>query len=83
MENLPDILTMDEAARWLRFSKAHLSHVVNGKVRGLPPLPCIQIGRRKLIRRESLLKWVERAEAPEVTSPRQGSSPQAQRERSN
>ena len=77
------ILTMEETAQLLRFSKAHLSHLLNGKLRGLPRLPCIQIGRRKLIRRDSLLKWIEQAEAKALLSEGQDSSPHAQKERSN
>ena len=52
------ILTMTEASRELRCSKAHLSHIINGKVEGLPPLPVARIGRRVIIRREVLLKWL-------------------------
>ena len=52
------ILTMSEVASELRCSKAHLSHIVNGKVAGLPPLPVARIGRRVIIRREALLNWL-------------------------
>ena len=52
------ILTMSELANVLRCSKAHLSHIVNGKVAGLPPLPVARIGRRVIIRRDVLLKWL-------------------------
>lgn len=52
------LLTLKEAAFELRCSKAHLSHIVNGKVAGLPPLPVARIGRRIIIRREALAKWL-------------------------
>ena len=52
------ILTMSEVANELRCSKAHLSHIVNGKVAGLPPLPVARIGRRIIIRREALTNWL-------------------------
>ena len=52
------ILTMSELANVLRCSKAHLSHIVNGKVAGLPPLPVARIGRRVIIRRDALAKWL-------------------------
>lgn len=52
------ILTMAEAALELRCSKAHLSHIVNGQVADLPPLPVVRIGRRVLIRRAVLLQWL-------------------------
>lgn len=55
---MTDILTLSEIAMELRCSKAHLSHIVNGKVAGLPPLPVARIGRRVLIRRDAFLKWL-------------------------
>jgi hypothetical protein len=54
-----DLLTLKESSSFLRCSKAHLSHIVNGKVADLPPLPTVRIGRRVLIRREALLKWLD------------------------
>lgn len=57
-EELPSILTLREVSRELRCSKAHLSHIINGKVVGLPPLPVARIGRRVIIRREALLNWL-------------------------
>jgi Helix-turn-helix domain len=68
MSDRPPILTLNEAAKFLRCSKAHLSNVVNGKVPSLPPFPCIQIGRRKLVRKESLMRWVESVESRRVLS---------------
>ncbi len=53
------LLTLKEVARELRCSKAHVSNVVNGKVRGIPPLTHIAVGRRKLVRREWLERWME------------------------
>jgi hypothetical protein len=35
-----------------------LGHIINGKVAGLPPLPVARIGRRVIIRREALVKWL-------------------------
>lgn len=52
------VLTMSEVANELRCSKAHLSHIVNGKVAGLPPLPVARIGRRVIIRRAALVNWL-------------------------
>jgi excisionase family DNA binding protein len=57
-----EVLTITEAALFLRCSKAHVQNLLAGKVAGAPPLPFIPIGRRKLIRRKSLLAWMERAE---------------------
>ena len=81
-ETLPAVMTMEEGASLIRCSKAHMSHVLNGKVKGLPRLPSIQIGRRRLIRRESLLKWLEAFEHGGLLSARLD-SPSHAHERSN
>jgi excisionase family DNA binding protein len=65
-ENIAGVLTVPEAARLLRCSKAHLHHIISGKVLGLPPLPVLRIGRRVLIRCESLLSWMEWLEGREA-----------------
>ena len=57
------VLTIKDAATVLRCSKAHVQNLLAGRVKDAPPLPFIPLGRRKLIRRESLLRWMERAEA--------------------
>ena len=64
---LPSILTLKEVSKELRCSKAHLSHIINGKVAGLPPLPVARIGRRVIIRRESLLNWLWTVEGRDET----------------
>ena len=56
------MLTIEEASRLLRCSKAHLCNVLNGRVSGLPHLPHVLLGRRKLIRRVALEQWLERLE---------------------
>jgi excisionase family DNA binding protein len=61
--NDAEVLTIKEAATVLRCSKAHIQNLLAGKVKDAPPLSFIPLGRRKLIRRESLLRWMERAEA--------------------
>jgi excisionase family DNA binding protein len=53
------ILTINEVAGILRCSKTHVSHVLAGKVPGIPRLTHIAMGRRKLIRREWLDEWME------------------------
>ena len=58
-----DLLTLAEVARLLQCSKAHVSNAVAGRVRGCAPIPSVSLGRRKLVRRESLAEWIERNEA--------------------
>jgi excisionase family DNA binding protein len=53
------ILTINQVAEILQCSKAHVSNVINGRVRDLPRLPHFSMGRRKLVRREWLDAWLE------------------------
>ncbi len=53
----PDVLTIEEVARALRCSKAHVYNLVAGRVRGVRPLPVIALGRRRLVRRTTLEDW--------------------------
>jgi len=52
------VLTAIEVARELRCSKAHVHNLINGKVSGIPPLPALWLGRRRLVRRRSLDHWI-------------------------
>lgn len=52
------LLTLDETAALLRYSKAHASKLTRGKIHGVKPLPAIRLGRRVLVRREDLLQWL-------------------------
>ena len=56
------LLTLSEVAALLHCSKAHACKAVAGRVRGCPPIPAVSLGRRKLVRRETLLAWIERNE---------------------
>jgi excisionase family DNA binding protein len=58
----PSILTVAEAARELRCSKAHVHHLIAGKVQGVRPLPSLWLGRRRLILRASLQEWIRASE---------------------
>ena len=62
----PSLLTVAEAARELRCSRAHVHNIIVGKVPGLPPLPVLRIGRRVLIRHEALRVWMLSVEAREI-----------------
>jgi hypothetical protein len=58
-----NLWTRKEAIMLLRLSPSHFSKVVNGKVKGLPTLPVIHIGRRQLFQRASLDQWIKEVEA--------------------
>ena len=53
-----EIMTVAEVALRLRCSKAHVCNAINGKVRGVTPLPAIHMGRRKLVRASALTNWL-------------------------
>jgi excisionase family DNA binding protein len=77
--NVPsfDLLTMAEVAKLLHVSKAHVSNLAAGKVHGCLPLPAITMGRRMLVRRETLQRWLEANEGTINQSP--GTGPRAHR----
>jgi len=52
-----DILTVREVAAELRCSKAHICNLINGRIKNAPRLPCVSLGRRKLVRRSTLELW--------------------------
>jgi hypothetical protein len=66
-----DFLTLADVATLLHCSKAHVSNAVAGRVRGCEPIPAIRLGRRTLVRRESLLSWIEQNDKI-ATSPERG-----------
>lgn len=59
VENTSNILTIKEVADILRCSKTHAQNVIDGKVRGLPKLTHLSLGRRKVVRKEWLEQWME------------------------
>jgi hypothetical protein len=66
-----DLLTLADVAELLRCSKAHICKAVAGRVRDCLPIPSVSLGRRKLVRRQSLLAWLEANEGklPDGTIP--------------
>jgi hypothetical protein len=63
MLNAPDpVLTASDVALDLRCSKAHVHHLINGAVAGVPAIPALKLGRRVMVRRSSLEKWKEAVE---------------------
>jgi excisionase family DNA binding protein len=57
-----DLLTVRDVAALLHCSKAHISNVLAGRVKGCTPIPAVRLGRRMLVRRESLMAWIEQNE---------------------
>jgi excisionase family DNA binding protein len=58
MHELEEVLTVKEVAEVLRCSKAHVCKIINGQVAGTPRLPAVVLGRRKLVRRSTLLQFI-------------------------
>jgi hypothetical protein len=56
------ILTTAEIAAELRCSKAQVYRLLNGDVRNVPKLPCICLGRKKVVRRSSFEGWKQENE---------------------
>lgn len=54
--------TRAEVLAMLKVSPGHLSKIVNGKVKGLPRLRPVNIGRRQLFREETVNKWLAEVE---------------------
>jgi DNA-binding transcriptional regulator GbsR (MarR family) len=53
------VLTLGEVAEILRCSRNHVSNAMNGKVPGVLALPHFVMGRRKLVRHEWLMEWLQ------------------------
>jgi hypothetical protein len=62
-EALPPVLTITDVACFLRCSKAHVCHLINGEARAASRLPSVRLGRRTLVRKESLLLWLASVES--------------------
>lgn len=59
VEHTSNILTVKEVAIILRCSKTHVLNALEGKVRGLPKLTHLSLGRRKVVRKDWLEQWME------------------------
>jgi hypothetical protein len=70
-----DLLTLAEVAKVLKCSRAHATNAVAGRLRGCAPIPALTLGRRKLVRRETLLAWIACNESA-AGATIQGSSPE-------
>ena len=71
------VMTVEEVAANLRCSDAHAYNLINGRVAGVSPLPAIQMGRRKVVRRSTLEHWKQVNEK----TPPDGNVPPATSER--
>ncbi len=72
-----DLLTIAEVAELLHCSKAHVCNVIAGRVSCCSPIPTVRLGRRKLVRRQTLVLWIDHNERPAAndnlkTSPERG-----------
>ena len=63
LETLPEVLTTKERAQVLRCSKAQFCNLLNGRVVGLPRIPYLRLGRCRLVRKSTLVQWIEQLEA--------------------
>ncbi len=56
------LLTREEVIKRLRLKPSFFSKLANGKVKGLPALPIVRIGRRQLFREQSIEEWILKVE---------------------
>ena len=63
-----EIMDMKAAASYLGVSRSHLSHILAGKVSGVPAIPHVRAGRRALIRRVVIDRWLLEQEHGVATS---------------
>jgi hypothetical protein len=64
------LLTRKEAMDLLRLGSAHFSKVAAGKVKHLPQLASVRIGRRQLFREETIERWILEVEAKSCSADR-------------
>jgi len=62
LHEMPECINVAEVAALLRCSRAHVYKLIAGGVEGVPRLECIRVGRKIIVRKASLLEWIERAE---------------------
>jgi plasmid maintenance system antidote protein VapI len=55
------VLTINDCARLLQCSRAHISNLINGKVTGAPNLSHARLGRRVVVKPEWLEDYLEKA----------------------
>ena len=60
---MSNILTFADTAKKLKVSKGQFSKLINGKVPGVPRLKTARLGRRVLVREETLEQWLREVEA--------------------
>lgn len=60
----PEIMDIKTAASYLGVSRSHLSHILAGRIPGLPAIPHVRAGRRALIRRAVIDRWLVEQENP-------------------
>jgi hypothetical protein len=53
-----DVLTAPEIAAELRCSKAHVCTLMNGRVRNVPKVTHVSLGRRRVVHRRWLEDWM-------------------------
>lgn len=63
-----EILDIKAAAIYLGISRSHLTHILAGKVAGVPAIPYVRAGRRALIRRTVIDRWLLEQEHGSATS---------------
>ena len=64
------LLTRSEAMARLRVKSSYFSKIMNGKVKGVTPPPCVRMGRLQHFREESLEQWIIEREGKSCSADR-------------
>ena len=59
----PELLTIRDGANILHCTEGHFRSLLLGRVAGLPRIPHIRLGRSRVVRRSTLMNWLESAES--------------------
>jgi hypothetical protein len=74
-------MTHSRTAEYLHCSEAYVSKLLRGKVHGVPPLPCMLVGRRVSISKRALNTWLWDLEARQRGTRERGTRQRKARQR--
>ncbi len=62
------LLSREEVMGMLQVKPSHFSKISNGKIKGLPPLVAVRIGRLQRFRPETVEQWIRKVEELECSA---------------
>lgn len=64
-DELPLTLSLPEAAKVLGISRSAAYALAAGECKGTPPLPVLRIGGRRVVPKETLVRWIRENTSPQ------------------